>query len=178
MKTDWRQHWNPRVYWKDTKDFRAYRDELVAKTLQVVANWKKQRSSVGRSNKNLAFLCGRLELLVDECEVGAKLPTPSSANIEALANDLGDFLSVLPETDCWDRHPGYYQADQEIPNICDGCPFIGPVKGMSGPHRYYGCDAFVFIGMKLVEWRAGLPGNPWPEPGVWYSAFETDRSKH
>lgn len=178
MKIDWRQNWNPKVYWKDTRDFLAYRDELISKTLQVVANWKAQRSATGKSNKNLAFLCGRLELLVDECDARNQLPTATSANVEELANDLGDFLSVLPETDCWDRHPGYYTGDQEVPELCDGCPLIGPVKGMSGSHRYFGCDALAFVGAKLVEWRAGLPANPWPEPSVWYSAFETDRSKH
>lgn len=49
---------------------------------------------------------------------------------------------------------------------------------MSGESLYYGCDALAFIGAKIVEWRTGYPANPWPEPGVWYSAFESDRSRH
>ena len=61
---------------------------------------------------------------------------------------------------------------------CGGCPLVGPVKGLSGAHVYYGCDALAFVGEKIVEWRAGLPANAWPEPGVWYSAFETDRRRH
>jgi hypothetical protein len=177
-KTDWRQRWNPRAYWKDTRDFLAYRDELVSKTLQVVAHWKQQRTKVGKSNKNLAFLCSRLELLVEECGATSLLPEPFGSNLEDLAHDLADFLSVLPETDCWERHPGYATPGEEVPDVCEGCPLVGPVKGMSGDHKYYGCDVLAFMGEKLIEWRAGLPTNPWPEPGVWYSAFETDRSKH
>ena len=178
MKSDWQQHWNPKAYWKDTADFRAYRDDLVAKTLQLVAEWKQQRSGIGRANKNMAFLCSRLELLVDECDP-TDLPSARGQGVQELADDLADYPSILPATDCWTAHGNSSASPgEDPPTICDGCPLIGPVKGMSGDRRYWACDALSFIGEKLVEWRVGLPANPWPEPGVWYSAFESDRGRH
>ena len=157
----------------------AYRDELVARTLQVVADWKHRRSKVANANRNLAFLCGRLELLLEGCSAIEMLPAPSGGDPEILAHDLGDLLSVLPRTNCWDAHGGRYAIPgEDPPEVCAACPLVGPVKGLSGSHLYYGCDALAIMGEKLVEWRAGFPSNPWPEPNVWYSAFESDRSRH
>ena len=119
---DWQQHWNPRAYWKDTNDFLAYRDELVARTLRVVAEWRHQRPTIAKNSKNLAFLCGRLELLVDECGANHLLPQPSHADLETLAHELADFLSILPESDCWDRHPPIAARGEDPPPVCDGCP--------------------------------------------------------
>jgi hypothetical protein len=178
-KRDWRERWDPKTAWKGTEDFLAYRDELVARTLQVVADWRPQKSRVSKMNKNLAFLCGRLELLIDESEALGSLPAPSGGNLEARAHDLADLLSVLPQTNCWEVHGDRFAVRGETPpDICADCPLAGPVKGLSGSHLYYGCDALTFMGEKLVEWRAGYPANPWPEPGVWYSAFETNRHRH
>jgi hypothetical protein len=176
---DWYVRWNPNVYWRDTGDFLAYRDDLIPKTLQLVANWRRQKAVVTKANKNLAYLCSRLELLVEGAGAIALLPQPSSEDAALLAHDLADFLSILPKTDCWDVHGDDYALPGEPPpEVCRGCPLVGPVRGLSGSHLYYGCDALAFIGEKLVEWRAGAPSNPWPEPGVWYSAFETDRRRH
>lgn len=179
-KQDWRETWNLDIAWKGTDDFLAYRDELVTRTLQVVANWRKQRTQVNKKSKNLAYLCSRLDLLVDRSGALDLLPMPSADDTEMLARRLGDLLTVLTRTNCWEVHGNNDSAseDEPPPDVCQGCPFVGPVDGLSGHLKYWGCDALTFIGHKLVEWRSGYPENPWPEPGVWSSAFETDRRRH
>lgn len=178
MKTDWQTRWNPKAYWRGTTEFSAYREDLVLKVLRVVSEWKRQRQKVAKLDKNLAFLCGRLEILVEECGASVWLPDASGEDLEVLAHDLADFLSVLPETDCWDLHPPTATQGVSPPPICNDCPFVGPVSGLSGDEKYFGCDTLTFFGWKLVDWRAGSPRNAWPEPGVWYSAFETNRRRH
>jgi len=178
MSREWVRHWKPDAYWKDTPDFEVYRDELIAKTLQLVSNWKQQRQRVSKARKNLAFFCTRLEMLVEESNPSLELPPASGIPVEELADDVADFLSVLPRTDCWDKHGDRFVTSEEAPSICGGCPLTKPVRGMSGGHRYWACDALAFMGEKIVEWRVGYPADPWPEPGVWYSAFESDRSRH
>jgi hypothetical protein len=179
MTKEWVRRWNPKAYWRNTPNFSLYRDDLLAKVLQVVADWKEQKRRVSKARKNLAFFCTRLEMLADESIASIELPPASGQLIEALTDDLADYLSVLPETDCWERHGNQFVIDpDDPPSICEGCAMVAPVRGMSGTHRYWTCDALAFMGAKIVEWRAGFPADPWPEPGVWYSAFETDRSRH
>ncbi|MGE3270342.1 MAG: hypothetical protein AB7P40_16435 [Chloroflexota bacterium] len=179
MATDWRQSWSPRAAWKGTNDFLAYREDVVTETLQLVANWRQQKTQVSRKNKNLAYLCSRLDHLVQRSGARQLLPAPTRDDAESLARSLADLLTVLTETNCWEAHgnsDGVY--DEDPPEVCQGCPFVGPVDGLSGNRQYWGCDALTFIGWKLLEWRSGYPANPWPEVGVWYSAFESDRSRH
>ena len=175
---DWQATWNPRARWKDTRDYLAYRGDVVSKTLELVAVWRRQKAEISSLSKNLGFLCSRLELLVEECGADDRLPEIGQPDVEALARELGDLLSILPETDCWDRHPPVATPGEPEPAICDGCPLIGPVKGLSGDQRYYGCDTLAFFGWKIVDHRAGLPREAWPEPGAWYSAFESNRTRH
>ncbi|MCC6179256.1 MAG: hypothetical protein IT305_28450 [Chloroflexi bacterium] len=179
-KQDWHERWSHDTLWKDTDDFLVYREDLVRDTLQVVANWRKQKTALGKKNKNLAYFCSRLDLLVDRSGALDLLPAPSADDTEMLARRLGDLLTVLTRTNCWELHGNNdgVSDDELPPEACEGCPLVGPVDGLSGPHKYWGCDALTFIGWKLIDWRAGLRENPWPEPGVWYSAFETDRRRH
>lgn len=177
-REDWRDRWDPRAHWKGTADFLAYRGHLIDRVLRLVSEWKHGgRRAVG-GDGNVAFFCERLEMLVGECNADHLLPQPSGQSVAELAHDLSDFLSVLPETDCWDRHPPTAGPGAAAPSYCDECPFVGPVKGLTGEQRYYGCDTLVFFGWKIVDWRAGLPSDAWPEPGVWYSAFESNPRGH
>jgi hypothetical protein len=174
----WVKRWNPDAYWRETTDFLAYREDLAHKVVTLVAEWRAQRNEISKARKNLAFLCERLDMLVVESGLALPVPEAEGGDIDLVADDLGDFLSILPKTDCWDRHPGFYQGDEDRPEVCEGCPFEKPVKGLSGSHQYYACDTLAFIGEKIVDWRVGYPADPWPEPGVWFSWFESDRSKH
>src|SRR5438046_2599324 len=98
------QGWHGSADGKQSEDFRDYRDELVVKTLQVVANWRRQRTQIGKKNKNLAYLCSRLDLLVEGAGATALLPPPSSDDTETLIWRLSDLLTMLAQTNCWDLH--------------------------------------------------------------------------
>ena len=87
---DWQATWNPRARWKDTRDYLAYRGDVVSKTLELVAVWRRQKAEISSLSKNLAFLCSRLELLVEECGADDRLPEIGQPDVEALARELGD----------------------------------------------------------------------------------------
>jgi hypothetical protein len=155
----------------------VYRQTLVEKTLRIVSEWKASgpRRNQIKNNRLKSFIA-RLERLVTECDE-VLLPKPAGADLEDLATDLADYLSILPHTDCWQVH-GNGPAGEAPPGVCSGCPFVGPVQGLSGDLRYHGCDVLAFMGEKVVDHRIGLPANAWPEPGVWYSGFETNPRTH
>jgi hypothetical protein len=86
---DWQQTWNPKKHWKDSPDFLVYRDDVLRRVFELVAECRGNRARAGRLRKNLPFFCERMEMLFSDAGALHLLPEPAGAGIDELANELG-----------------------------------------------------------------------------------------
>lgn len=137
---------------------------------RFVSQW---RAGVGprEMDRRAVILCEALDRVASDLEVA--IPEPNAElQTEALGR-LADVLMELPSTDVWTSHAEDAFLSRDLGHYCR---LHRTVRGANGID-YRGCDRLAWIGDKLLNAKYGLKGI-WPEPGVWSSWFESDRTRH
>lgn len=151
-------------------DFIESEHEVHELLCRFVAQW---RAGVGLRDpdRRALILCEALDRVATDIEL--LLPDPNEEPQVAALRRLADVLMELPSTDVWSDHAKEKKREEDEERLCR---LHGTVRGANGVD-YRGCDRLAWIGDKLLNAKYGLK-NIWPEPGVWSSWFECDRSRH